>query len=180
MKLNKASIAPIFDAVKNRCGPLEVANLVLKQCSQLADVVHGSFIMVNHEKNHLWIVSTLGQDWTQQEIKCQLAIGEGITGTVAAKGVPFVCNDVDKEPLYVPLFHYVKSEVAIPVIVEGKVWGIINLDGIKTGCFTEEIVDALLIVAEMVAFAFSLQEELMEQHRIIEELKQYRKAILME
>jgi putative methionine-R-sulfoxide reductase with GAF domain len=177
MKLNSASIAPILDAVKRRSQPIEVANLILAQCCHIADVVHGSFIMVDYVKNNLWIASTAGPDWTAQELNCRLSIGEGITGTVARKATPFICNDVSKEPSYVPLFHYVKSELAVPVIVQQRVWGIINLDGIKVGCFTEEIVSAILIFADLVAFAVTMQEDLLEQQRMIEELKQFRKVI---
>jgi two-component system NtrC family sensor kinase len=175
MEVTQKAFSLILNAVKDRRLPSEVVGLVLEQSCLLANVVHGSFILIDHQNQSLIITSTYGPDWTPEKKECRLRIGQGVTGTVAATGYPYLCDNVASDASYVPLFQYVKSELAVPVIVREKVWGVINLDGMKVGCFSQDTVRLIVIFAEMVAFAFTLQEEFREQQRMQEELMQSQK-----
>lgn len=175
MEATHKAFSLILDAVKRRRKPEEVIDLVLEQCCFLANVVHGSFILVDEKAKLLTITATYGPDWSPEKRNHHLPIGQGVTGTVAQTGKPYLCQDVSKDPRYVKLFSYVKSELAVPVIVRDRIWGVINLDGLKVGCFDEDITRTIYLFAEMVAFAFTLQEEFREQQRMQEDLMQSQK-----
>ncbi|WP_162274683.1 ATP-binding protein [Verrucomicrobium sp. GAS474] len=143
--------------------------ITLEQACQLVGAVHGSFIQVDHRNGFLDITSTYGEDWTEDKKNCHLGIGYGITGTVAATGKPYFCADTTQDPTYVSLFSYVKSEMAVPVKVRGEVWGVINMDGFEPNAFSESDLTTVSLFADLVAFAFSLEEEYDERKRLLEE-----------
>ncbi|MDK2871527.1 MAG: hypothetical protein PWQ16_879 [bacterium] len=68
----------------------------------------------------------------------RLKLGEGITGWVALHGESVLVGDVSKDSRYVEWFEGIKSELAVPVRVEGNIYGVLNLESEIMGVFTEE------------------------------------------
>ncbi|HEY8966990.1 MAG TPA: ATP-binding protein [Candidatus Methylacidiphilales bacterium] len=163
------ALQAVLAAVQRREETGRVIEITLEQACQLVGAVHGSFIQVDHHNGFLDITSTYGEDWTEDKKNCHLGIGYGITGTVAATGKPYFCPDTTKDPTYVSLFSYVKAEMAVPVKVRGEVWGVINMDGFEPNAFTEADLTTVSLFADLVAFAFSLEEEYIERRRLLEE-----------
>ena len=163
------ALQAVLAAVQRREETEKVIEITLEQACQLVGAVHGSFIRVDHRNGFLDITSTYGEDWTEEKKNCHLGIGYGITGTVAATGKPYFCSDTTKDPTYVSLFSYVKAEMAVPVKVRGEVWGVINMDGFEPNAFTETDLTTVSLFADLVAFAFSLEEEYDERKRLLEE-----------
>jgi signal transduction histidine kinase/ActR/RegA family two-component response regulator len=169
------AIQDVVRAVRQKKPVAEVINLILDRACTLANAVHGSFVEIHKETGDLHIVATAGPDWTPEKISCRMRIGEGITGTVARTGTPYLCRDTRQDPLYFPLFDYVRSELAVPVVVGDRIWGIINLDGLSTDSFDEETVATITILADLAAAAISLRQEMEQQQRLQQELLQTEK-----
>ena len=175
MERTSTAIRVILEAVRNRMEPSHVIALVLEQACHLARAVHGSFIQVDRKRGQLIISSTYGPDWTEEKQACHLKIGEGITGTVAATGKPYLCPNTKEDPAYVALFDNVKSELVVPVMVRDETWGLINIDGFEANAFTEADLTTLTLFSELVAFAFTLQEDFFERQRLHEEVMENQK-----
>ena len=116
-----------------------------------------------------------GNDWTLEKQMCQLGLGKGLTGHVALTGKPYLCPDTKIDPNYYPLFDNVRCELIVPIVVEERVWGLINLDGLEPDCFDDSTLSTVALLAELAAFAIKLRLDLTEQERLQRHLIQSEK-----
>ena len=131
----------------------EILQLVLDQACELVKAHHGSLMRIDKESDTLAILGTVGADWSMEKKGERLKIGQGVTGTVAQTGKPYWCADTDKDTHYVALFPSIKSEIAVPVVIDGAVWAVINMDSEEYGAFGENAAQLLSAYAEMVSFS---------------------------
>jgi sigma-B regulation protein RsbU (phosphoserine phosphatase) len=66
-----------------------------------------------------------------------LALGEGITGTAAARGEPVLVGDVRSDPRYLNSVDAVRTELAVPMTARGKLVGVIDLQSTRMDAYTE-------------------------------------------
>ncbi len=85
----------------------------------------------------------------------QVEPGEGITGYVAETGRPVLANDVTREPRYRPveLLEETRSELTVPLLVEGRVVGLLDVQSDHLNAFTQEDLATMQTVATQVAIA---------------------------
>jgi signal transduction histidine kinase len=177
MESNPVTIAvrEVLTAIRQRKRVDEVLEMVLSYSSELGKAVHGSIVTLDHNTQKLIITSTRGEDWTLEKQMCQLGLGEGLTGYVALTGKPYLCIDTRTDPNYYSLFDNVRSELVMPIIVEDKVWGMINLDGLEPNAFDDSTQSAVGLLAELASFAIKLRIDLTEQERLQRHLIQSEK-----
>ncbi len=89
----------------------------------------------------------------------ELPIGEGIVGSVAATGRGKLVPDVRKEPLYVADDVARRSEIALPIIHEGKVLGVLDSESSEVNFFTQDDFELLRTLASMLAARIVLERE---------------------
>lgn len=78
-----------------------------------------------------------------------LPIGKGITGSVALSGKAEIVPDTSKDPRYVVDDEVRLSEIAVPIINEGKVIGVIDSEHHEKGFFTEFHFNILSSIASL-------------------------------
>jgi signal transduction histidine kinase len=85
----------------------------------------------------------------------RLPVGEGIVGHVANTGEPFVTNDVENVVFYAyhPLLEAIKSELSVPIIIDGQVIGVLDVQQTSTASLTEQQLNLLIAVADQLAVA---------------------------
>jgi signal transduction histidine kinase len=83
----------------------------------------------------------------------RLALGEGVAGRVAASAQPLYVPDTLAEPGYVVFDPEVRSLLAVPLQVKGKVIGVLNVDDLVPGAFDPAQKRLLTIAASQVATA---------------------------
>lgn len=85
----------------------------------------------------------------------QVELGEGITGYVAETGQPVLANDVTQEPRYRPveLLEETRSELCVPLTVEGQVVGVLDVQSDRLNAFAREDLATMQTVATQVAVA---------------------------
>src|SRR5437660_7140046 len=66
-----------------------------------------------------------------------IAVGEGITGTAAARREPVLVNDVRNDPRYLNTVDAVRTELAVPMTARGKLVGVIDLQSTRVNAYTE-------------------------------------------
>jgi sigma-B regulation protein RsbU (phosphoserine phosphatase) len=76
-----------------------------------------------------------------------IPLGEGITGLAAKTRTPIFVGDVKAEPLYLPLVDAVQSELAVPMVLRGKLVGVIDLQSTELNAFTAEDSALLQLIA---------------------------------
>ncbi|MEI9998528.1 MAG: ATP-binding protein [Verrucomicrobiota bacterium] len=169
------AIREVLTAIRQRKRVEEILEMVLSFSSDLAHAAHGSIVTIDHNAQKLIITSVRGDDWTLEKQMCQLGLGEGLTGHVALTGKPYLCPDTRVDPNYYPLFDNVRCELIVPIIVEERVWGLINLDGLLPECFDDSTLSTIALLAELASFAIKLRLDLTEQERLQRHLIQSEK-----
>lgn len=77
--------------------------------------------------------------------------GQGITGTVALTGKPEIIPDTSKDSRYIPDGAVGLSEIAVPIIAEGKLLGVIDCEHSKKEHFTQRHLNILTTIATLCA-----------------------------
>ncbi|MBP9165556.1 MAG: sigma 54-interacting transcriptional regulator, partial [Leptospiraceae bacterium] len=133
--------------------PDQVLEMILDHSLKFSNVESGSLMLVNSRESVLDIVTYRGHN---PEIKkeIRLKIGQGITGIVASSGRGMIVNDVSKDPNYISIKKEIQSELAVPLIVEDMVIGVVSLDSNKINAFTEEHLKIVGILANQAALIF--------------------------
>lgn len=79
----------------------------------------------------------------------RVPVGKGVTGKVVNTGLPLLIQDTRQFSDYIPDDQYRLSEVAVPILLEGKVIGVIDSENSQAGYFTEQHVRILNAVASI-------------------------------
>ncbi len=96
-----------------------------------------------------------------------IPLGKGIVGTVALTGQAEIIADTSKDSRYIVDDEQRLSEIAVPIIYQNKVIGVIDSENSKVNFFTNEHLKILKTVAVMGASKII-------NAKIKEELKEYR------
>jgi signal transduction histidine kinase len=111
----------------------EALGLIVGEAVRLTNASSGSVALINPTSNLLTIEAAHGLSEPATQLK--LRLGEGITGWVARNGQPARSGDVRKDPRYVAIRDEVRSELAVPLEVNGEVRGVINVDSDRLDAF---------------------------------------------
>src|SRR4051794_18696785 len=82
-----------------------------------------------------------------------IRVGEGITGSSAASRQPILVEDVRKDARYLNALDAVRAELAVPMMVRGKLVGIIDLQATHLKAFSEQDQSLLVLIATRVGVA---------------------------
>jgi len=102
-----------------------------------------------------------------------------IVGIVAESGKPKLVDDVTTEPLYQPNPYLLetRSEVAIPLRIEQRIVGVLDIQSKQTQAFTQDDISVLQSLGDQVAVAidnarsYELSQQLIKDLREVDQLK---------
>ncbi len=81
----------------------------------------------------------------------EIPLGEGIAGFVAASGKWEIVSDTSRDTHYRMEEEHHSSEIDVPIIIDGKVWGVIHSGHSKKGFFKQKHVSILTTIASLCA-----------------------------
>ncbi len=158
--------------------PQEALLLIVREGVQLMRAASGSVVLVNPTNGFLEIHASQGLPRNAANLK--LRVGEGVTGWVARTGKAARVGDVKHDPRYVMLRPDVRSELAVPLEVNGEVRGVLNVDSDRTSAFSaedQELLEALAAQAARVIQNTWLYEQLRLKARLLESLASVSRTI---
>ena len=90
-----------------------------------------------------------------KELGHRLKAGTGIVGYVAHTGQPFMTNNVNEVPFFVrnPLLPDTSGELAVPLKVGDRIFGVIDLQNKSPQIFYENEINMMTVIANQVAVA---------------------------
>jgi PAS domain S-box-containing protein len=138
----------------------QVYELTLGAMEHLLGFEHASFLI--KDRDYLKVVCQRGYTET---LSFRLPLDgskKGITVAAANKGKPIIVDDVTKSLEYVPGSPDVRSELAVPVGIEGRTVGVLNVENRQLGAFDEKDATLLQILASHAATAISSLEKRQE------------------
>jgi signal transduction histidine kinase len=153
----------VANVIHSTLEPQEALQLIVREAVRLVRASSGSVVLVNPTNGFLEILAAEGLPANAVHLK--LRVGEGLTGWVARTGRPARVGEVARDPRYVMLRDTVRSELAVPLEVQGAVRGVLNVDADRPEAFSDA--DQALLEALAVQAARVIQNTwLYEQWRL--------------
>ena len=120
-------------------------------------------ILLLEDDNELVAWATKG---LELDVRIRVPMGAGFAGRVAEQKSPIVIDDIDTAELYTPFLRKrgVKSLLGVPLLVEGRVLGVIHVGRLVRRPFTDDDTRLLQLVAFRVALAID-HARLFEEER---------------
>src|SRR5450759_3512730 len=123
---------------------------------------HVQIFLVERGSNRAYFKASSGhglnEKW-QREGRSMLIGKEGIIGWVAQHGEPLLANDVSAEPRYIPddprLLPDTRAELAVPLMVEGEVLGVVDVQSTEKGALGQDDIFVMRTLADQIAVAVS-------------------------
>lgn len=156
----------------------EALLLIVREAVRVMRASSGSVVLVNPTNGFLEIHASQGLPSSAADLK--LRVGEGITGWVARTGQPVRCGDVTRDSRYVMVRPEVKSELAVPLEVNGVVRGVLNVDSDRAEAFgaaDQELLAALAVQASGAILNTWLFEQLRLKAQLFESLASVSRTI---
>lgn len=123
-----------------------VAELVRK----VIDYEIFAILLLNEKTQDLRIRFQVGYSREVAE-RTRVKVGDGVSGVAAQLREPVLVGDVTKDPRYISAVPNVRSELAVPLIVNNRLIGIMDIESRQPDYFTEEHTRLLMLIASRMA-----------------------------
>src|SRR5450432_925289 len=156
----------------------EALQLIVSEAVRLMNASSGSVVLINPTSGFLEISAS--RNLPSAATRLKLRVGEGITGWVARTGKPARVGDVTEDPRYVAARRGVRSELAVPLDVNGEVRGVINVDSDRADAFSaddQDLLEQLAVQAAKVIHNTWLYEQLRLKVHLFESLASVSRTI---
>lgn len=147
-------------------------DFVLEEALRRVGAVQGSLMLFNAREGVLEIIKERDPVTVPKRKHLRFAVGEGIAGKVAETGHPYVSPDVTLDPQFKkPLGEFnFRSLLAVPIVRDRRVLGVICIDSPEPGKFGDGDAAALLDLCSNTADAI---DQLAVDH-FVEHIKRLR------
>src|SRR5580693_2708386 len=102
----------------------------------------------------------------------RIPLGQGITGTAAATGHSVRVSDTSKDPRYINAIDNVRSELAVPLMLQRKCVGVLDIQSRHLDYFTRDQQNILTLLASRLAVAI-------ENARLFQKVRTQAKTLLL-
>ena len=130
--------------------PKKVLSLIIDTAVRISGATSGSLRLIDRESETLRLEVSCGLSRGAAGI-VELKIGEGVTGWVAKTGKPILVLDVTRDRRYVVMDKNTRSELAVPLVLEDEIIGVVNVNSTKLHAFTQEDLELLSTLASQSA-----------------------------
>ncbi len=138
--------------------------------TKIAQIIHAliafdafSILLVDPERKVL--THRFSERYDQRVNLDNIPLGKGITGAAAESREIVRVTDTAADPRYIASHPDIRSEIAVPLVVQDRVVGVMDLESEKMGYFTEDNSRLLAVLAPQIANS-------VENARLYEELAQ--------
>jgi two-component system, sensor histidine kinase SagS len=140
---------------------------VIKFCRQLMHFDHFAIRLLDRKTNKLELVMCVGMPTEAMEVELfAVPEGNGISGWVASSKRSYICADVSKDPRYVAGLSHARSSLTVPLLLQGKVVGIFNIESQQPAAFTEDDRQFAEIFGRYVAVALNILNLLVVERHV--------------
>jgi signal transduction histidine kinase len=156
----------------------EALQLIVSEAVRMMNASSGSVVLINPTSGFLEISASQNLPGVARKLK--LRVGEGVTGWVARHGKPARVGDVTQDARYVAARRGVKSELAVPLEVNGETRGVINVDSDRADAFSaddQDLLEQLAVQAAKVIQNTWLYEQLRLKVHLFESLSSVSRTI---
>lgn len=170
-------VETLLAAAREMNAVLELPRLletILRSSTDLLGAGGGSLMLV--EDSELVVVQARGR---QEALGTRVRLGDGIAGHVALRREPILIEgqvDPDIFPGLPDREPYVESAMSVPLIAEGSLYGVLNVNAPSGRAFTQHDLRALAVFAEQAAGAIANAYRYEAERSQVTELRNLREA----
>ena len=170
-----SAFSEVGKAINTTLDLKDVLNMILSSSLELLGGTEGSVMLLDADQKHLEVVSYRGPVM-QPVVAGRTAVGEGIAGSVAARGQPMLIQGDQISGDLASTAHPergIRSSMCVPLIRRNELLGVLNLNETEgKRRFTEHDLEALGLFAEHAAIAignaYLFEQERESVHRLEE------------
>ncbi len=135
-------------ALNSTLDPQRLLDVILDSSIRYSGATTGSVVLIDDDRLNIVAARGLGAHVSEE---CTLKVGEGITGLVAQTGQALNVPDVTIDDRYVMVKEHIRSELAVPMVLDRRVIGVISVDSTRRDNFSDEDQQLLTIVGTQAA-----------------------------
>src|SRR5215213_6340755 len=161
----------ITDAALASLSMQELLNELLERVAAILGTDTAAFLLLDEVAGDLVAQAAKGIE-EEVEAGVRIPIGRGFAGRIAAERQPVAIEDVDHADILNPILREkgIRSLLGVPLLVEGRVLGVMHVGSLTPRVFTHDDEDLLRLAADRAALAIE-QAMLYEQRRLAEALQ---------
>jgi phosphoserine phosphatase RsbU/P len=149
----------------------EVLSAAAAQIKRLIDYEIFAVLLPDENTNELYFRFAIGH--RPEVVKhWRIPLGDGIIGAAATTGQAIRVGDVRSDPRYLSALDGVHSELAVPLIVRGRVIGVLDIESSQLDYFTPDQQNILTLVASRIGTAI-------ENARLFENARNQAETLLL-
>jgi len=141
--------------------PQVLANEIIKSLEMILNYTYGAVLLIDKSGQRLvpFALSIQGKndEFVTRDKKYletqNLQMGKGITGWVAQTGMIVRVGDVRQDERYLGVRDNIRSELCVPLIVEDRVIGVINIETDQADAYSQTDESVLETIAAQVSIA---------------------------
>jgi sigma-B regulation protein RsbU (phosphoserine phosphatase) len=166
-----AVLAEISHEINSSLNLDQVLASAAKQIRKLIDFEIFAVLLAELGTNDLYVRFAIGH---RQEVveHWRIPMGDGIIGAAVTSAQAVRVGDVRKDPRYLPAVEEVRSELAVPLIVRGRVIGVLDIESRELDYFTPYQQMLLSLVASRIGTA-------VENARLFESAQKQAETLLL-
>ena len=111
-----------------------------------------AIFLVDEKKEELYLRFAIGHP-PELFKTLRIPVGDGVTGTAALERTTVVVDDVRQYPRYIESVKSARSELAVPLISQDRVVGVLDIESPEPGYFREDQARLLNMLASQIAIA---------------------------
>ena len=152
---------------------LDLKELLGKIASSMRDLINYdafSILLVDHDAQVLRHRFSIRYD--RRVNTDNIPLGKGLTGAAAESRQVVRVDDTAQDPRYIASHADIRSELAVPLILQDRVIGVMDLESDRVAYFTEDHARTLALLAPQIATSVEnarLYQELAQREKRMEE-----------
>lgn len=165
------AVGEISRAVSSSLELAEVLDIIMHRVAEHVPAGFCQLLLYDADSDMLHIYeprNTTKKIWRYSHVRP----GEGISGWVAQHRTPLLIADVAQDHRYVPFFDETKAEMAVPLVKDDRLIGVINMESFQLNAFTQKHLKWVMLLANHAVIAI-------ENARLYDNLKKTRDQVVL-
>jgi GAF domain-containing protein/anti-sigma regulatory factor (Ser/Thr protein kinase) len=160
-----AALQRVTDAALSYLSEQDLLTELLGRITEILNSDTAAILLLERDQQHLLARAAKGiEEEVEQGVR--VPVGRGFAGRIAAERRPLAIDDVDQADIHNPILREkgIRSLLGVPLLVEGRVLGVMHVGSLTPRHFTTDEHDLLQLAADRAALAIE-HAQLFERER---------------
>jgi GAF domain-containing protein/anti-sigma regulatory factor (Ser/Thr protein kinase) len=144
----------VTDAALTHLSEVDLLTELLSRITEILDTDTAAFLLLDEDTGELVARAARGiEEEVEQGVR--IPVGKGFAGRIASQREPIFVEDVDHADILNPILREkgIRSLLGVPLLVKGRVLGVLHVGTLTPREFTREDADLLQLAADRAAIA---------------------------